>query len=171
MEAALSKVSKLDKNDDILFICLGKNGTSHQLGEGSIIYGGIELDPSRMALYYQAADVYLHASHGEVFGKTIAEAMACGVPVIATAVGGIPELVLDGITGFLVPPHDTDTMAREISKLLSDRNLHDQMARAANDCSMQRFNLVQQTDSFLNWYTEIMDNWVMWRSNALPNDK
>jgi L-malate glycosyltransferase len=71
-----------------------------------------------------AADVFLLPSAQESFGLAALEAMACEVPVIASRVGGLPEVVESGVSGFLHPPDDLDGMAASGIALLSDRDLH-----------------------------------------------
>lgn len=79
MEAALSGLDKLD-DAELMFICLGKRDANKTLGQGHIIYPGFEPRPERMALYYRASDLFIHAAKDEAFGKTLTEAMACGTP-------------------------------------------------------------------------------------------
>jgi D-inositol-3-phosphate glycosyltransferase len=80
--------------------------------------------------YYGAADVAATAPHYEPFGMTPLEAMACGVPVVGSRVGGIKTSVADGETGYLVPPKDPKSLAGRLLGLLSDRALRDHMGRA-----------------------------------------
>lgn len=75
-------------------------------------------------------DIFILPSWSEGFGRANLEAMAVGKPVISTRVGGIPEVVLDGETGLLVPPHDSDAIARAIIKLAKDRKLREEMGNA-----------------------------------------
>lgn len=75
---------------------------------------------AEIATYYNAADVFVTVPWYEPFGITPVEAMACGTPVVASAVGGIPSTVLDGETGLLVPPRDEDALAAAIAQLLAD---------------------------------------------------
>jgi D-inositol-3-phosphate glycosyltransferase len=74
----------------------------------------------RLADFYCAADVVLVPSRTESFGLVALEAQACGTPVIATSAGGLKQIVLDGVTGYLVKGHDPDDYARRIIRLLSD---------------------------------------------------
>ncbi|WP_235538460.1 glycosyltransferase family 1 protein [Pelomonas sp. Root1444] len=80
--------------------------------------------------YYQAADVFVTTPWYEPFGITPLEAMACGTPVIGAAVGGIQHTVVDGLTGFLVPPHDPETLAQRLDDLRCIPELGRAMGRA-----------------------------------------
>jgi L-malate glycosyltransferase len=76
------------------------------------------------------ADLLLLPSEKESFGLVALEAMACGVPTVGSLAGGIPELVKDGETGYLSPVGDTDKMARDAIRLLSDGDLYQRMVEA-----------------------------------------
>jgi glycosyltransferase involved in cell wall biosynthesis len=78
--------------------------------------------------YYSAADAFVSTPWYEPFGITPLEAMACGTPVIGSAVGGIKYTVVDGETGFLVPPRDPDAIAASAARLLRDDALRGRMA-------------------------------------------
>jgi glycosyltransferase involved in cell wall biosynthesis len=158
MEAALGQIS-LDTKDDILFLCLGKDGVERILGQGIIRYSGYESDRQRMSWYYQAADIFLHAAHAEAFGKTLTEAMACGLPVVATAVGGIPEQIEDGVTGILVPPNHPERMSNAVELLLTNAELRNNMAASGIIHARDRFGLDRQVNDFLAWYEEVLADW------------
>lgn len=85
------------------------------------------------------SDLMLLPSETESFGLVALEAMACEVPVIASAVGGIPEVVRDGIDGFLVPPRNVDLMAAKAIELLSSESLHHQMGNNARERAQESF--------------------------------
>ena len=68
------------------------------------------------------------------------EAMACGVPVVASNVGGLPEVVIDGATGFLHPPGDVGAMAESAIKILSDPALHARLAAEGQRLAVERFS-------------------------------
>jgi glycosyltransferase involved in cell wall biosynthesis len=92
----------------------------------------------------------------ETFPNTVLEAMACGVPVIASNVGGIPEQVDDGITGLLIPAQNAELMARSASLLLKDPILREKMGKAAILKVKDRFTLEYQVEQYLQWYEEIL---------------
>lgn len=85
------------------------------------------------------ADVFLLPSAQESFGLAAAEAMACEVPVVASQVGGLPEVIDHGVTGFLHDPEDEDAMANSTLELLTDAALHRRMALAARRSISERF--------------------------------
>ena len=73
----------------------------------------------------------LLASENESFGRVLVEAMGSGTPVIATAVGGIPEIVRDGQEGLLIPPGSPEQLANAIKQLLKEEDLRMRLAQAA----------------------------------------
>ena len=115
-------------------------------------------DPKVVARYYQVADVYIHAARADTFPNTVLEALACGTPVVATAVGGIPEQVEDGVTGFLMPPGDAEAMAEAIITLLTDDALRMRLGRNAAEDAQRRFTLNRQVEAYLGWYEELVAN-------------
>ena len=166
MEAALALIRTPVKAEDLIFVCLGRNGEDRPLGQGYIRYLGIERDPRRMALFYQASDLYIHAAKAEAFGKAIIEAMACGTPVVATAVGGIPEQIDDDKTGFLADHSDAKHMGELVQRLLGDDELRERVSQAAISYARQQFDLSRQVDAFLDWYADVQEDWLCWKSNA-----
>jgi glycosyltransferase involved in cell wall biosynthesis len=92
-----------------------------------------------MASHYQQADLFVLPSRRESFGLVLAEAMACGLPVVATTAGAIPEVVEDGVTGVLVPPNAADALANAVVSLLSDRPRSNAMGAAGAQRARERF--------------------------------
>ena len=80
---------------------------------------------------FRAADAALVASSWENFPHTVVEALAVGTPVIATSVGGVPEIVEDGINGLLVPPGDAATLGTAVARLVREPGLRERLAEAA----------------------------------------
>jgi glycosyltransferase involved in cell wall biosynthesis len=141
--------------NDILFLALGETGPDERIGKVLIRFVAPVAEPGLVAGYYQAADLYLHAARADTFPNTILEALACGTPVIATAIGGIPEQVADGETGLLVPPGDQVAMAQAISRLLADPGWRARMGAAAASAALRDFPLALQVDRYLDWYQAI----------------
>lgn len=92
--------------------------------------------------YYPAMDVKLITSvpRSEGTTTTAMEAMACGVPVVATGVGAVSEVVEDGVTGFVVPPLDSAAIARATLRLLEDRGLRTRMGQEARRRAVERYD-------------------------------
>ena len=102
----------------------------------------------------RAFDVFVLSSESEGMSNTILEAMASARPVVATAVGGNPELVVDGETGLLVPPHDPSAMAAAITKLLRDTEWCRQMGWLGRRRVEEKFSLEVMVQNYANVYLE-----------------
>jgi glycosyltransferase involved in cell wall biosynthesis len=153
MRAALARLAGGLSDRDIHFYCVGEAAADERLGRLLIHHIPYQA-PERLALYYQAADVYVHAAREEVFGIVIAEAMACGIPVVATAVGGIPEVFVDQQQGLLVPPGDPEQMAQAVAKLLQEPGLRRQLGQQAAKHARSRYNQNTMIDAYLGWFSE-----------------
>jgi N-acetyl-alpha-D-glucosaminyl L-malate synthase BshA len=87
------------------------------------------------------ADLFLMPSGSETFGLAALEAMACGVPVVSSDIGGLPELNLDGVTGFLRPFGDVEGMTDAARRILTEPGLHARMAEAARRRAVEEFEI------------------------------
>ena len=96
--------------------------------QGAVHFAGMVED---VWPHLAAADVFALASESEAYGIAIAEAMAAGLPVVASRVGGIPELVEAGVSGELFAPGDRDTLAAHLTRLLTEPDLRARMSEAA----------------------------------------
>ena len=101
-----------------------------------------------------ASDVFALASNSEGLPISILEAMAAGLPVVASRVGGVPELVVDGETGLLVPPGDVVALAAALRLLLSDAALRRRLGSAGRRRAEERFGLDAFRDAHLRLYRE-----------------
>jgi glycosyltransferase involved in cell wall biosynthesis len=141
---------------DLLFIALGDDGQAEEQAGPAVRFVPYQTEPKAVARYYQAADVYVHAARADTFPNTVLEAQACGTPAVATAVGGIPEQVEDGLNGFLVPAGDAPALAARLTQLLSDHELRARMGLQAVEVARRRFDLSRQADAYLDWYQELV---------------
>jgi N-acetyl-alpha-D-glucosaminyl L-malate synthase BshA len=102
------------------------------------------------------AHVLLMPSELEGFGLAALEAMACGVPAVATNVGGVPELISHGVDGFLEKPGDIAAQAARVIALLSDANLYDKMAQAARHTALTRFCTERIIPLYEKYYEDVL---------------
>ena len=122
--------------------------------EGRLTVLGLRDD---VQLFLQAADVGVFPSAWkEAFGLTIAEATACGLAVVATQVGGIPEVVTHGETGLLVPPGEVDALAGAVSGLLADDAGRARMAASARQRAEQLFDINRAARDTVELYQEML---------------
>lgn len=128
-----SMIHRLDLDDNVIF-----TGQWHPVSE---IIG--------------CFDVGILASHWEGFGNVIVEYMAMEKPVVATRVGGIPEIVIDGETGFLVEPHGPSEMAKRIIDLLSNSELRNQMGRNGRKRAEKDFSIDRWTEEICQVYRQV----------------
>ena len=152
---AMARIAQRLSGDRLVLIGLGGDGPTEQIGEAEIHFVPYQKESSVVASYYQAADAYVHAARADTFPSSVLEALACGTPVVATAVGGIPEQIEDGQTGFLVGQGDVDAFARQLVRVLSDEELRRNMSRRAAEVARRRFDLEQQADAYLGWYDQL----------------
>ena len=105
---------------------------------------------------YSQLDVYAHPSLAEGFSLSILEAMSHARPIVATAVGGNPEAVLDGVTGILVAPRAVEAMADAIVSLLEDRDLREGLGAAARERVRRHFSVEAMTDAYQAIYQQVL---------------
>ena len=156
---AITIVSQKKQNRRLLFLALGEEAPEEYAGNAVIRFIPYQSDPAVVANYYQAADIYLHATKADSFSNTVLEARACGTPVIATSVGGIPEQIIDGVTGFLVAPGGSMEMSDKIAYLLNSPEARLRMGQAAAEDVKARFSLDQQASAYLDWYNDMVNRW------------
>lgn len=120
--------------------------------ESHVTFTGVVGDPLADGLY-AASDVVCQMSRWEeVFGYVIAEAMASGKPLVGTRAGGIPEIIQDGVTGFLVDRRDSAAMAARILDLLRDPALRRRMGQAGHEVVREKFNLKKNVAQLIRLY-------------------
>jgi glycosyltransferase involved in cell wall biosynthesis len=106
----------------------------------TVTFTGIRRD---VAEILALLDIFVLPSLWEGLPVAVLEAMAAGLPVVATRVGGVPEVVIDGVTGLLVPPRNPDALSEAILRLLQDPDLRHRMGQAGRERVRERFSLEQ----------------------------
>lgn len=148
------------------WIAIGEAGSSAFAGGVEVERRAAESDPARMALWYRAADLYVHPARADTFPLMVLESLACGTPVVASAIGGIPEQVrsmatgggagdaggLGQVTGALVRPFDGPALAAGVNAMFAlpepaRRTIGENAARDART----RFDIHRVVDDYLRW--------------------
>ena len=134
-------------HDDADLVIVGTGSDSESLralseavAPGRVRFLGWLADTETKAAVYNVADCLVLASRREGFPTVVGEALACGTPVLATRVGGIPELVIEGETGWLVPPDDDRALADRLKFILSHRGEVRAMRPRARDAAVRRLS-------------------------------
>ena len=185
-DAAVRAAELLDR--DLTLIVLGESGPGRRRGRATIRTVPFEGARATVASWYRAADLHLHAARADTFPTTVLEALATGIPVVATSVGGIPEQIRglagpwapangagsdagdlpegsdlpqgsEGATGILVPERDAEGMAGGIAHLLADESLRRTLGRNARRDAELRFDENLQFDRYLEWFQKIIADW------------
>ena len=132
--ACLYRAEQLSVKDDVIFV--GKR--------------------ANIADYLGAADIFLLPSELESFGLAALEAAACEVPVIATRIGGIPEVVTDGETGFLSDVGDTEKMSDDVMKLLNDEEMRLNFGAKSRELAVSRYDAKIIIPQYIKFYEQIL---------------
>jgi glycosyltransferase involved in cell wall biosynthesis len=173
LQDALALAARNLPGERLLLLVVGGGGDAREEGVDTR-FVPFQDSPDRMAAFYRSADVVVHVTKADTFPTVVLEALACGKPVIATNVGGIPEQVrtlshadsaphgqswpAEKATGVLVPPRDPRALAHWIERLLRDDPLREQLGRNARADAVRRFDVQRQVDDYLAWYEEILAN-------------
>ncbi len=146
----------------ILALAVGERPHCETIGSVELCFVAFEKEPANMARFYNACDIYVHPARVDTFPNSVLEAMACGVPVVASNVGGIPEQVIslernaDNATGILVPAGDAETLSAAIKKLLTDDSLRQELGRNAAVVAKRQFSLERQISQYVSLYETIL---------------
>ena len=149
VDLLLQAVAMMEEREGVRLVIVGGNPQKDQevqrvkalaleLGLGDVVSFTGAVDQKELPLYYSAADVFVLPSYYESFGLVALEAMACGTPVVAARVGGLKDVVKDGVTGYLIPWHCPDPYTERLEVLLSNDGLRASMGRAARTAAQER---------------------------------
>jgi glycosyltransferase involved in cell wall biosynthesis len=127
------------------------------------IYGNITLksidwvsSEIKLVNYYRASDLYLHLANAENFPLSILEAMHCGIPVVASNVGGIPEQIIQEKTGYALNKNDQIAIFNAIYRILTEKKFHESLATASLIHAQNYFGQDLMTKSYLKWFEKIL---------------
>jgi glycosyltransferase involved in cell wall biosynthesis len=154
----------LDKRKDVAFI-IGGDGPllsyhkalARRLGISSFIFFTGRIPREEVPFYHVASDVVVVPSLQEAWGLVATEAMACGKPVVASRVGGLPDQVIDGYNGFLVSPRDPKALADRILYFLENPSEAKRMGLNGRRLAEERFDIEKRVDKIVKLYKELVE--------------
>jgi len=162
--AAVAELCRLYPELPVRLIILGE-GPERSTIEAAIRSAGLGRGvslPGHMrdvSPFYEIADVFAISSHSEGSPNVLLEAMAAGVPVVASAVGGIPEIVTDQQQALLVRPRDPRALADALARILTNRCLAQALSQAARSLAATRFAPEQRARALIELYSHVYQNW------------
>ena len=146
---------------DVLCLALGDSGDTEFIGDSvEIRFIPFIADAMFVAEYYQASDVYVHPAKADTFPTSVIEAEACGLPVVASAVSGIPEQIVDGETGYLVSSGDAEMMAEMILQLKENIMLREIMGENAAKLAKERYDDKVMVERYLEYYRDVVNGFT-----------
>ena len=165
---------KLDnkwKGLDILIKALEKLPTSYLcilIGQKGIIdckqknikFISLTNSEEELTLYYSASDLLINPTLEDNLPNTVLESIACGTPVIGSNVGGIPDMVRNGLTGFLFETGNSEDLARKIELYFSlSEEKRNEMSKNCREIAVKEYSLEVQAKAYIKLYEEILKNW------------
>lgn len=152
-----------DKLDDTVILICGDGSCREMLEEkvktlglsDRCIFTGFRRD---METFYQAMDFMILSSLTEGLPLVVLEAMANAKPVVSTAVGGVPEVIEDGVNGYLVQPNDAKSLASGIERAISDFARFETLGTNAYSLIKEKFSFTIHAEKIQNIYSEVLDN-------------
>lgn len=140
-------------------LVVGREGPIEILGAGARIRHLPSCDAHELVQLYRAADIYVHAAPEETFCNTAAEALACGIPVVAACAGGIREVVEHQRTGVHVTPGRPGELAEALRTLLNDTDARERMGREAATGARARFDNTRNVAELHSWCEQVVTEW------------
>ena len=143
---------------DILLLTLGASGEAMTETAGIPTFNLGYIGGDRLkAVAYSAADLFLSPTRADNLPLVLQESMACGTPMVSFKVGGVPDLVRPGITGYLAEPEDTQDFARGVQELLEDAKLRSQMSQNCRAIALEEYSLDIQAQRYIDLYRQILN--------------
>jgi glycosyltransferase involved in cell wall biosynthesis len=144
----------LESIPNLMLVSLGRDEPAVPLAIPHKHLGAIS-DDRLLALAYGAADVFVIPSLQESLGQTALEAIACGTPAVGFDVGGIPDVVRPGVTGFLAPRSDVTALRHAILELIEHPEACAKMATTCRQVAVQEFSRERQARDYIDLYNQI----------------
>jgi len=113
------------------------------------------ISPKDLPAYYSLIDIFVHPSFHDGMPNAVLEAMACGKAVVATGVGGVPDVIKDRENGSIVPVNDAESLSNAIIELLKDESLRNRLGKSARETIVKKFSPQRELDANLTIYKKL----------------
>lgn len=154
---ALKNLVKLNKGKDIELVMVGASEPEIPLNIGMKVHCMGQLhDEISQVLLYSAADVTVAPSMQENLSNTVLESLACGTPVVAFDIGGMPDLIDHQSSGYLATPFESDDLANGIMWVLENKARHELLSQCARQVAIERYALRTVANQYLALYQDIL---------------
>jgi glycosyltransferase involved in cell wall biosynthesis len=140
--------------NNLMLLSLGQNAPKRDPGIPWVHFGFVS-DDRLLSFMYSAADLFVIPSLQDNLPNTVLEAMACGIPVVGFAVGGIPDMVRHGLTGLLVPPYEIKSLETAIVELLEDRVRRKEMSIHCRRAAIEEYSVELQAHRYSELYKSL----------------
>lgn len=143
---------------EIVLLTIGNGGEtiSETVGMPNLNLGYVSSDRLK-SIAYSAADLFIFPTRADNLPLVLQESMACGTPMVSFKVGGVPDLVRPGITGYLATSGDTQDFCNGIVQLLEDNDLREDMSKNCRAIALKEYSLELQTQRYIKLYDQILN--------------
>jgi glycosyltransferase involved in cell wall biosynthesis len=145
------------KETVLLLVGEGSDALAREVDMAVISLGFVSSDP-RKAMAYSAADLFVFPTRADNLPLVLLESMACGTPMVSFQVGGVPDLVRPGVTGFLAEPEDPKGLSAGIVQLLEDGHLRARLRSHCRDTAVKEYSMTRYIDRHLSLYRDALDS-------------
>jgi glycosyltransferase involved in cell wall biosynthesis len=143
---------------ELLLLTFGNSGDAIAKAADMEVFNLGYIGGDRMkAIAYSAADLFLFPTRADNLPLVLQESMACGTPMVSFKVGGVPDLVRPGVTGYLANPEDIKDFQDGILELLKDPDLRTQMGQNCREIALQEYSLDLQIRRYLDLYEQMLN--------------
>jgi glycosyltransferase involved in cell wall biosynthesis len=154
-KALIDLPQSLKSNTILLTLGSGGESIGESIGIPTINLGYVTSDHLK-AITYSAADRFIFPTRADNLPLVLQESMACGTPMVSFNIGGVPDLVRPGKTGYLAAPEDITDFRNGIIELLEDQALRHQMAENCRTIALAEYSIRQQTDRYIALYQGLL---------------
>lgn len=157
---AIQKLPDSLKAETVLLTIGAMNQSTASTLDMNIVNLGYVESNRLKVIAYSAADLFVFPTRSDNLPLVLQESMACGTPMVSFEVGGVPDLVRPGITGYLASPENVDDLSNGLIQLLEDNSLRNSMSLRCREISIREYGLEQQAKKYIHLYQESLSKFA-----------